>query len=897
MKPPALGLGLLRRFVPDHLVDDVVGDLTEGYGRRLAEAGPLRARLWFLHQVVGTLVVLNTRYRRTSVLRGERDGDGNGTWSTVMISIAQEVRFAVRTLRKAPGFTAVAVATLALGIGVTSAIFAVVNAVLLTPLPYERPQELVVVGGERAGAGRQEMRLSGPEYADVLEGASSLEAVGAAYVIDANITNGERPERMAVALVTTDFLPVLRAAPALGRDFEPEDAGVDIGYVMILSHAAWQRMYGGDPSAIGATVEVDEDPITVIGVMPEGFGHPEQPSGIPIDAWVPFDPTSNLFGSRGFRPLDVYGRLADGVSVQDSRLELRTLATGLRAEYPDVYPADGGWDLTAVPLLERVVGSVRSTLLILFGSVAFVLLVACTNVANLVLTRGSTRTRELAIRSAMGAERGHLVRQMLIESLVLGLAGGAVGLLLAGPGTDVLRRMAEADFPRIGQANIDGSVLLFTFLASLAASVVFGLAPTWRFSKPDFRQALAESARGSSGGRSRVRDALVIGQIAVSLVLVISAGLMVKSFGRLLSVDPGFDAERVLAMQVWLPRPNVPESGRFFRPDQRVALFERSLDRMAELPGVEAAAIVSHLPLRATSSAPLFVEGMDPGAGRDPMTAEVRTVSETYFGVMGMALRRGRAFDRADDDDAAPVVVISQALADAYFPGTDPVGRQLRVWGADGPVREVVGVVSDLRQHALDAGPRSTVYLPYRQGVGRGMTFVLRTSGPPAAMALLATEALHGVDADLPVYAVASMEDVVAGTVAQRRTLMLLLSLFAIQAVVLAVIGVYGVISYATRQRTREIGIRIALGADHVAVLGMIVRGGVLMGVVGVAIGLAGAAGVTRVLRGFLFDVGHLDAPVFAATALMWIGLAALSSALPARRGTRVHPAEVLRRE
>ena len=814
-----------------------------------------------------------------------------------MNSLGQDFRYTVRTLLKAPGCSIVAIATLAIGIGATSAIFSIVNAVLLTPLPYDQPEQLVVVGGRVADVGFETSRVSGPEYADYLEGVSSLQDLGAAYVIDANITNGERPERMAVALVTTDFFPMLRTAPALGRDCEPADAGVDIGYVMILSHAAWQRMYGGDRSAIGQTVQVDEDPITIIGVMPEGFGHPAQSLTAPIDGWVPFDPTSSLFGNRRSRPLDVYGRLAEGVGLGESQEEFGVIATGLREIYPDVYPTESEWTIGVVPLLDRVVGNVRATLFILFGSVGFVLLVACTNVANLVLTRGSTRQREFAIRSALGGGHVRLARQMLMESLVLSLVGGAVGLVLAGLGMEALRDLTATEFPRIRQATIDGSVLSFTLLAALASSVVFGLSPTWRFSKPDFRRALAESGCGSSGSRSRVRDGLVIAQISISLVLVISAGLMIKSFSRLLSVDPGFDAERVLAMQVWLPRPNVPENGRFFTQEQRIELFDRALERMEALPGVERAAIVSHLLLRAVRRGSFELEGMDMGSRQEPPIAEIRAVSAGYFDVMGIPVTRGRTITSADDAEVEPVVMVNQALADAYYADVDPVVQRLRLGTRGGPWRDITGVVSNVRHQALDASPRPTIYTPFRQGVGRSMTFVLRTAGPPAAMAQRATEALQQVDRDLPVYAVASMGDVIADTVAQRRMLMLLLSLFAVQALILAAIGVYGVISYATRQRTREIGIRIALGANAGSVVGMILRHGVVLGIVGVGIGLAAAAGITRVLQGFLFEVGRLDAPVFATMALLWVALAGLAAFLPARRGTRVHPAEVLRRE
>ncbi len=897
MKPPAAARWLWVHLAPSRIRDDVLGDLAEEYRCfKRPELGALRAGMWYTFQVVAALVAFHTRYRtpRQPSFPPQRRRDRG--WSSLMNSLVQDVRYSIRTLGKAPAFSLIAVVTLAIGIGGNSAIFSVVNAVLLAPLPFDRPEELVVVGGQATGAEAQNLKASGPEYRDYRDLASSLSDIGAAYVIDANITNGENPERMAVALATTNFFPVLRAAPALGRDFQPADAGVDIGYVMILSHGAWMRMYGGDPSAIGQTVLIDEDPMTVIGVMPEGFSHPDQAPTAPIEAWVPFDPTSATFGNRRSRPLDLYGRLADGISLDESRAEFSTIAEGLREAYPDVYPSSTEWDVDVVSLLDQVVGNVRATLMVLFGSVAFVLLIACTNVANLVLVRGSTRARELAIRSALGGGRIRLARQLAIESLVLALAGGAIGLVLAWAGVDLLRNLVSADFPRIGTAAIDGNVLLFTLAATVAASIGFGLAPAWRLSKPDFRRVLAEGGRGASGHRSRMRDGLVVAQISISLVLVISAGLMIKSFALLLTVDPGFDPERVLAMQVWLPRPNVPENGRFFRMEQRVAMFDRAIEEMEALPEIVRAGVVSRLPLRGRSGAPFLLEGTEPSDPREPATAEIRVVSPGYFDIMGIPLTQGRSFTRTDDADAPAVVIVNQALADRYSADRDALGRRIRVGRGDAFL-EITGVVGNVRHQALDVSPRPTVYLPYHQRVGRSMTFVLKTAASPEVAAQRATEALQAIDRDLPVFAVAPMADVIADTVAQRRILMALVSLFAIQALALAAIGVYGVIAYSTRQRNREFGIRIALGADRGAVLGMVLRHGVRLGLLGVGIGLTAAAAITRALEGFLYDVERLDPLVFGTMAAVSVGVATLAALLPARRATRLHPADVLREE
>lgn len=804
----------------------------------------------------------------------------------------KDVRLAVRGLRRHPGFTLASVATLALGIGANSALFSVVNAVLLTPLPYDRPKELVVVGGGPSGVEPMDLRASGPEYADLVEGVSSLRSLGAAYVIDANITNGEQPEHVTAALVTTGFFSMLEATPALGRDFVAGDAGVDIGYVMILSHGAWQRMLGGDPSAVGSTIHLDEDPFTVVGVMPEGFAHPGQPSTSPVEVWIPFDPMSALFGNRRYRPLDVYGRLAEGISIDQAQAELRSLGDRIREADPGAYPPAGEWSIGVLPLMERVVGGVRPMLFILIGSVSFVLLVACTNVASLILTRGSTRTRELATRAALGAGRGRLAVQMFTESLVLALSGGALGLMLTSVGTDALQALAETELPRIQEATIDGRVLLFTFVTAVTASVLCGLAPMWQLSKPDVR-ALAEGAPRSGGAGSRMRDAMVIGQISMSLVLVICAGLTARSFGRLLDVPLGFDADRVLAMQVWLPRPNVPETGRYFHPKQRISLFENALTEMEALLGVEGAAVVSHLPLRATASTTVRLLELEVEEAR---VAEIRIVSPGYFEVMGISLDGGRFFESTDDTTAAPVVLINEALADHYPATSRPLGRTLRV-GGDETAREVVGIVSDVRQHALDVAPRPAVYLPYRQGVGRTMTFVLRTSDTPEIMVQPVTRALQRIDPDLPVHGVTSMQDVVANTVAQRRTLMLLLSLFAMLSLLLGVLGVYAVIAFAARQRLREVAVRRALGADEARVTALFLRKAAVLGLAGVGIGLAGAAVSTSVLQSFLFEVGRLDPLVFGAATVLWVATALIAALIPARRAVHVDPGAALRGE
>ena len=897
MRPPTVADWLLARVAPPHLRRDVLGDLHEEYRRfSLRELNPLRARLWYWRQVMGTIADYHrARGRpRGSVPGGPRRRQRNPRRGRFFA----DVRYAARTLAKAPGFTAVAVATLAMGIGPTTAIFSAVNGVLLSPLPFDRPKELVVVGGTIPGLGSQDLTASAPEYRDFLESATSLSGLAATWNIDVNLTNGERPERLEAVLTSTNLFSMLRATPALGRDLQPEDAQGDIGYVAIISHEAWQRFFDGDPGAIGRALRLDDDPITVVGVMPEGFIHPGQSTARPVDVWVPIDVSPGTrFDNRQSRPFTLIGRLKPGTSLAESRAEFATISATLMQDYPQFFPPNSRWDVTVVPLLERVVGDVQATLFVLFGSVGFVLLIACTNVANLILTRGSARSRELAIRAALGGSRGTIMRQLLTESLTLAVLGGTAGLALAWFVTERLQDLVAADFPRVQAISIDASVLAFTLVATLLASVAFGLMPALQLSRANAQQLLRESGQGASTVHNRVRDGFVVLQISISLVLLIGSGLMVKSFARLLAVDPGFESERVLALQTWLPWPNDPRSGRFFQPDRRIELFDQALARMDALAEVTEAGLTSVLPLRGLRGAPFVTDAVTLDAEDAPPTAEYRIVSPNYFEVLGIPVLRGRAFTAADDTDHPLVVVVNQALADRYFGGEDPVGKRLRIGGPNARPREVVGVVGNVRHQAVDVMPREAMYATYRQRVGLGMTFVLKTRGEPIAVAGRATAALQQVDADLPVFAVATLDDVVAETVAQRSVLMTLLGLFALQALALAAIGVYGVIAHAVKLRSREIGIRMALGANRPMVLGMILREGGRLGLIGVTLGLFMAVFGTRLLASMLFDVGPLDPVVFLTGAVLSLMVAGVATLGPARRATRLDPVVTLKTE
>jgi len=821
-----------------------------------------------------------------------------GRW---LEGVAQDTRQAWRALRGAPGFALVAILTLALGIGANTAIFSVVNAVLLRPLAYEEPDRLVAVRATvQDPRGPVETPISAPEYLDLHSQLPALQDVAADWPISVNLTGSGDPERIQAAAVSSNYFDVLGVAPLLGRAFTPADADGHIGFVAVISWDLWQRHFGGRRDIIGAPVRLDDDPMTVIGVMPRGFRHPVEQNDSPMELWAPVDlgdPDPNFINNRRVRPFEAFARLRAGVPLATAQSQLDLLAGRLRAQYPTAYPESDGWRIAFQPLAERVVGDVRPALLVLLGAVGFVLLIACVNVANLMLTRATGRSREIAIRTALGAARSRVIRQLLTESLVLAVIGGTLGVAFAAWGTGALAELARLYLPRAGGITVNGGVLAFTAALTLVTGIAFGLLPALQASHADVQSVLKDAGHGStaSGVRTRARSVLVVVEIAVALVLVTGAGLLLRSFQRVVAVEPGFQPAHVLTLQLWLPVPNDAANGRFFTQAQRLAFYQRVQRSVSELPGVEEAALVSRIPLTGQQRTRFLIEGRALGPDEPVPLVEFRPVSANYFHAMGIPLLQGDGWSALADSAQAGAVMVSRALADKYWPGENPVGRQIRVGGRQGPSFVVAGIVGDTRQITLESPPTPVLYIPVQRIAGNQMALVARTSGDPAALKAAVIQAIHAVDPTQPVFAVMPMEQVVADAGAARRFSLLLLTLFAAMALVLSAIGIYGVMAYTTAQRRHEIGIRMALGAVPVDVFRLVVGQGLRLVGLGVAIGLGGAWLLSRVLAGQLYAITARDPVTFFGAAAM-LGLVALAASwAPARRAARVDPATAIR--
>ena len=799
-----------------------------------------------------------------------------------MESLCQDLRYGLRGLAKNPGFTLVAVLTLALGIGANSAIFSVVNAVLLRPLPYREPERIVTA--LRGGW----FPIAPANFLDWRAQQSAFEQIGAAQAWGPTLTGRERPEQVGALQVTSDLFSVLGVSPALGRTFLPGEDQPGAGKVVVLSHHLWQRRFGGDPALVGQTITLNGDGYTVVGVMPAGFQFaPFWVTNAELFAPLNLGPRA---GDRAGQSLRVFARLKEGVTREQAQAEMNAISRRLEQQYPET---NKNSDIRIDPLHEKVAGKVRPALLVLLGAVSFVLLIACANVANLLLARSAARRKEIAVRAALGAGRVRLIRQLLTESMLLGLAGGGLGLLLAGWGINLLVALSPANLPRVETISLDLRVAGFTLAVALATGLIFGLAPALQASKLDLNEALKEGGRGSTEGlrRNRVRGALVVAEVALALVLLIGAGLMIRSFRRLQAVDAGFDPRRVLTLTVQTSGPKYATGA------QRAAFFDQLLPRLAALPGVASASAINHLPLAGdTWTLGFAVEGRPAPAPGERQGAVYRIVRPGYFRTMGMTVLNGRDFTDQDRAGAPGVAMINETFARSVWPNEDPIGKRIRV-NDDGPnPREVIGVVKDAKQSEWTADARREVYLSHLQTPTPSyLTLVLRAAGEPLGLAAAVQREVWSIDQDLPVAKVASLEQVVADAVGQPRFNLLLLNLFAAVALALAAVGIYGVMAYSVAQRTHEIGIRLALGARAGDVLKLVVGQGLILTLIGLAIGLGAAFGLTRLMESLLYGVSATDPATFIAIPLLLAGVALFASYLPARRAMKVDPMTALR--
>ena len=802
-----------------------------------------------------------------------------------MESLLQDVRFGLRMLVKSPAFALAAILALALGIGANTAIFSVVNAVLLRPLQYRDAERIVMVWESNPTRNWAQFAVSPANYLDWVKESRSIQSIAAFRTQPFILTGGGDPERLKGLLATGEYLDLAGVQPALGRVFTPEEREPGKGSAVILSDAVWKRRFGARPDVLGTTITLNAEPCTVVGVMPESF---RMISG--ADALMPMAFSAEESTRRGAHYLVAMGRLAPGVTLDAASAEMVALAARLEKDHPDT---NTGWTVRLVPLFEQTVGDVRPALLALFGAVGCVLLIACANVANLLLARSAARRGEIAVRAALGAGRLRIVRMLLTESVLLSLIGGALGLLLGVWSVDILRALKPGNLPRLEGLAIDTKVMLFTLLVSTATGVLFGLVPALALSRSHLHEVLQEAGRAVRNRMSqRVRGALVVAQVAISLVLLVGAGLYLRSVRTLLGVDPGFNPDGVLTMRASLPNRKYPDA------TQQRGFVDRVLLDLQALPGVETAAAVSVLPLSDNDLIYSFtVEGRPPLPPSEGTSANWYSVSPGYFKAIGIPLVKGRLFADTDGAESPRVALINETMARKIWPGADPIGQGLRMGIDSDVVREVVGIVGDVRHYGLDQPVTMQMYEPLRQRPVSGATFLLKAAVDPGSLAPAARRTVLAVDPEQPVSDVQTLREMVALTMAQRRFTLLLLSVFAGTALVLAAVGIYGVVAYSVAQRTHEIGVRMALGARRREILGLVLRQGMTLALIGVGVGIAGALAVTRLISGLLYGVGAGDPATFATTALLLSGVSLLATIIPAHRATRVEPTAALRYE
>ncbi len=801
-----------------------------------------------------------------------------------MEAIIQDVRYGFRMLLKNRSFTLIAIFALALGIGANTAIFSVVNAVLLRPLPYYDPARIMTVLHKELGP------VAPANFFDFREQQSVFESIAAAQYWTANLTGRDRPEQINGVQLTADMFHLLGVTPMLGRTFSDGEDQPGNERVIVLSHRLWQRRFGGDSGLINQQITLDGQSYTIIGVMPKEFQFAPF-WATRAEMWSPLNLAPRT-GDRGGQSLRIFARLKEGVTREQAQAEMEAIGQRLEQRYPD---SNAGLKVFVDPLHEVVVGKTRPALLILLGAVCFVLLIACANVANLMMARATARQKEIAVKTALGASRSRIVRQLLTESVMLATAGGVAGLFLASWGISGLLALSPANLPRAQTISLDGYVLCFTLAISVLTGLVFGLVPALQASKLNLNESLKEGGRSSTEGRrrNRVRRLLVVSEIALALVLLVGGGLMIRSFLRLQSVDSGFNPRNVLTMIVSLA------GSEHSTGPKRAAFFNQLIERVESLPGVESASAINHLPLAGDLWGLGFrIEGRPaPLPGEGPVGV-YRIVRPNYFKTMGATLVAGRDFTERDNETADGTVIINEAMARRYWPDEDPIGKRIDLSGEESRPREIVAIIKDVKQGDWAAKPRPEMYLPHLQTTSpRYLTLVVRTGSEPLKLATAVQSEVWAIDKNLPVSEIMSFEQAISASIAQQRFNMLLLGIFAAVALLLAVVGIYGVMSYSVTQRTHEIGIRMALGARASDVLKMIVGQGMTLVAIGIGVGLVGAFLLTRLMESLLFGVSVTDPLTFIAISTILAGVALGACFVPARRATKVDPMIALRYE
>jgi predicted permease len=815
-----------------------------------------------------------------------------------METLWQDLDYGFRMLFKNPRFTAVAVLSLAIGIGASSAIFSVANALLFRPLAYENSDRLVILWNRSPGLNVVQDWFSPGQYLDIRAENQVFDEVAVAIDGSFNLTGQGSPERVEGARVSSSLFPLLGAQPLLGRVFTPEDDGKGSAPAAILTHGFWQRHFAGDRSVVGKTLALDGNSVTIVGVMRPEFSLNKEvmPTVNKInnaDLLLPLPLGETMRTMRSHEDYNIFGRLRPGVSVAQAQADVDRIVEMMKQQYPTNYPPASGFIISVVPLLQQVVGDVRRSLLILLGSVGFVLLIACANVANLQLARATVRQKEIAVRAAVGAGRARLIRQLLTESALLSLMGGALGLLLAFASLSVLRLLGPDTLPRLHEVSLDRRVLLFTLVVSLLTGIVFGLAPAMRASRVDLNTVLKDGGRGSGSSVSsgNQRRLLVVTEVALSLMLLVGAGLLLRTYRRIQDANPGFDVHNVLSFRLSLPAAK-------YKGEAISAFYKQLNERIKAVPGVEAAGIAYSLPMSSVALAwgPVVIDGYVPKNSADFVMTNQRFVSPGYFPALGVPLSQGRYFDDRDVKDTPATAIINESLAQRFWPNQDPLGKRVGL-GEKVSWRTVVGVVRDAKEFSVDKDVPIGVYFPAEQIPIRSMFVVVRTSTDPAPLTAMITKEIQTLDPEVPAFDVRTMEGRLSDSLARQRFATFLLGVFALIALLLAGIGIYGQLAYSVNSRTHEIGIRLALGAQPVAIRAMVVRQSLILVIVGTVIGLGGAVALTRVMSSLLYGVTATDAWAFFVPPLVLVAVAFLASYLPARRAAKVDPMIALRYE